>query len=53
MDCCKVSKLYRTNSVSGTIADWYNSLNEDGKGALRMTEMQVAMFKNLCMENWI
>ena len=41
---------YIEHSFSGTVADWYNSLSEDSKNALRMMETPIAMFKNLHQE---
>ena len=41
---------YIKHSVSGTVTDWYDLLNEDGKNALRMMDVPVTMFKNLCKE---
>ena len=41
---------YIEHSFSGTVADKYDSLSEDGKNTLRMMETQVAMFRNLCKE---
>ena len=41
---------YIEHSFSSTVADWYNSLNEDGKNTLRIMETPAAMFKNLCKE---
>ena len=38
------------HSFSGTVADWYDSLSEDGKNTLRTMETPVAMFKSLCKE---
>ena len=47
MDCDKLPKLYRTQ-LSGTVADQYDLLTEDGKNTLRMMETPAAIFKNLC-----
>ena len=41
---------YIEHSFSGTVADWYDSLSEDGKNTLRAMETSVAMFRNLCKE---
>jgi len=41
---------YIEHNFSGTIADWYDSLTEDGKTTLRMMETPTAMFENLCKE---
>ena len=41
---------YIEHSFSGTIADWYDSLSEDGKNTLRIMETPAAMFRNLCKE---
>ena len=41
---------YIEHSFSGTVADWYDSLSEDGKNTLRMIETPAAMFRNLCKE---
>jgi len=41
---------YIEHNFSGTVADLYDSLNEDGKNTLRMMEIPAAMFKNLCQE---
>jgi len=41
---------YIEHSFSGTVADWYDSLTEDGKNILRMMEIPAAMFKNLRTE---
>ena len=38
------------HSFSGTVADWYNSLSEDGNNTFRMMEAPAAMFRNLCKE---
>ena len=35
---------YIEHSFSGTVADWYDSLNEDGKNVFRMMETLAAMF---------
>ena len=34
----------------GTVADQYDSLNEDDKNPLRIMKTPIAMFKNLCKE---
>jgi len=34
--------------LSGIVADWYDSLNENRKYVLRMMEPPAATFKNLC-----
>jgi len=39
---------YIEHSFSGTVADWYDSLNEEGKNELRIMEIAEAMFKKLC-----
>ena len=41
---------YIEHSFSDTVADWYNSLSEDGKNTLRMMETPVAMFRSMCKE---
>jgi len=41
---------YIEHSFSDTVADWYDSLTEDGKNTLRIMEIPAAMFKNLCKE---
>ena len=41
---------YIEHSFSDTIADWYDSLDEEGKNVLRMKETPTTMFKNLCKE---
>jgi len=41
---------YVEHSFFDTIADWYSSLNKDGKNTLRMMETSAAIFKNLCKE---
>jgi len=41
---------YIEHNFSDTLADWYDSLNKDGKNTLRMMETQSAMLKNLCKE---
>ena len=41
---------YIEHHFSSIVADWYESLNEDGKNTLRMMETLAAMFKNLCNE---
>ena len=41
---------YIEYSFSSIVADWYDSLNADGKNALRMMETQSTMFKNLRKE---
>ena len=41
---------YIKHNFSGTVTDWYDLLNEDGKNALRMMDVPVTMFKNLCKE---
>ena len=41
---------YIEHSFSGTVADWYNSLSEDSKNALRMMETPIAMFRSLYKE---
>jgi len=33
-----------------TVADWYDSLNEEGKNELRIMETPEATFKKLCKE---
>jgi len=39
---------YIEHSFSSTVANWCDSLNEDGKNTLTMMETPVAMFKHLC-----
>jgi len=41
---------YIEHSFSGTVADWYDSLSEDGKNTLRTMKIPTAMFKSLCKE---
>ena len=41
---------YIEHSFSGTAADWYNTLNEDGKNELRVMESPEAMFRKICKE---
>jgi len=41
---------YIDHSFSKTVADWYDSLNEEGKNKLRIMETPEAMFKKLCKE---
>jgi len=41
---------YIEHSFLGTVANWYNSLNEEGKNELRIMETPEAMFKRLCKE---
>ena len=41
---------YIEHSFSGTVTDWYDSLNKDDKNTLRMMETPATMFKNLCKE---
>jgi len=41
---------YIEHSFSGIVADWYDSLNEEGKNELRIIETPEAMFKKLCKE---
>ena len=41
---------YIEYSFFGTITDWYNSLSEEGKNALRIMETPAAMFRTLCKE---
>ena len=41
---------YIKHSFSGTVADWYDSLIEDGKNILKMMKTPATMFKNLCKE---
>jgi len=36
------------HSYSTTVADWYNSLDEEGKNVLRTMETLAAMFEKLC-----
>jgi len=38
---------YIEHSFFGTIADWYDSLNKNGKNTLRVMETTAAMFQNL------
>ena len=35
-------------SFSGTVADWYDPLSENGKNTLRVMETPTAMFRSLC-----
>ena len=41
---------YIKHNFSGTIGDWYDSSNDDGKNALRTMETPTTMFKSLCKE---
>ena len=41
---------YIEHRFSSTVVNWYDSLNEDGKNALRMLETPATIFKNLCKE---
>ena len=41
---------YIAHSFSGTVADRYNSLSEDGKNTLRIMETPAAIFEKLCKE---
>ena len=41
---------YTEHSFSEAIIDWYDSLDEKGKNALRMMETPGAMFEKLCMK---
>jgi len=41
---------YIEYSFSDTVADWYDSLTEEGKNTLRMMETPATMFKSLCKE---
>ena len=41
---------YIEHSFSGTVADWYDLLTEEGKNTLKMMETPAAMFKNPCKE---
>jgi len=41
---------YIEHNFSGTVADWYDSLSEDGKNTLRIMETPAAMFRSLCRE---
>ena len=41
---------YIEHNFSGTVADWYDSLSEDGKNTLRIMKTSAAMFKSLCKE---
>ena len=41
---------YIEHSFSGTVADWYDSLNEEGKNELRMMETPEATVKTLFKE---
>ena len=41
---------YIEHSFSGNVADWYDSLSEDGKNTLRAMETPAAMFRSLCIE---
>jgi len=41
---------YIYHIFSGTIVDWYGSLDKDNKNVLRMIESPPPMFKKLCKE---
>ena len=41
---------YIKHSFSGTVANWYDSLNEEQKNEFRMMETPEAMLKKLCKE---
>jgi len=41
---------YIEHSFSGIVADWYDSLNEEGKNELGIKETSEAMLKKLCTE---
>ena len=41
---------YIEHSFSDTVADWYDSLSEDGKNTLRTIETLAAMFRSLYKE---
>ena len=41
---------YIEHSFFGTVADWDDSLSEDGKNILRMMKIPAAMFRSLCKE---
>ena len=41
---------YIEHSFSDIVADWYDSLSEDGKNTLRTMETPAAMFRSLCKE---
>ena len=41
---------YIEHSFSSTVADWYDSLEKEGKSALRMMEALIAMFRKLRKE---
>ena len=41
---------YIEHSFSGTVGDWYDSLNEEGKNELRMMETPEVMFKKFYKE---
>jgi len=45
MDCCNFLN-YIEHSFSATVANWYDSLSEEGKNTLRIMETPVAMFRN-------
>ena len=42
---------YIEHSFSGTVADWYNSLSEDGKNTLRAMETPTAMCQKFVQRN--
>ena len=39
---------YFEHTIFGIVVDWYGSLNEDDKNALRMMEILATISKNLC-----
>ena len=49
MDCGNFLN-YIEHNFSGNVADWYDSLSEDGKNTLRTMETPAALFRNLCKE---
>ena len=42
---------YIEHNFSGTVADWYDSLNQDGKNVLRTMKTPSVMFKNSVQGN--
>jgi len=41
---------YIEHSFSDTVANWYDSLSEDGKITLRMIKTPAGMFRSMCKE---
>jgi len=39
---------YIEHSFSYTIADWYDSLNKEGKNVIKIMKIPATMFKKLC-----